>query len=190
MLLIEWPESQRIMNHPDALRQGVHRGGELGAAYIIPSEVWEKYKNAYYSEGAEQLEADARRVATEAAARGGMVERAAADQRVRADRFEALEQLHERTARRAREAACAARAEDERGRGGGGGSSSAAQAKSAAALSGGGGVSSGPRRAVWGGGGSSREAPAAGSDDGRARGAGRRHVGRAQCYLLVLRDQV
>jgi len=46
VLLITWPESQRIMEHPEALL--VDSEQEEGA-YIVPPEVWEQYKNTYYT---------------------------------------------------------------------------------------------------------------------------------------------
>jgi len=44
-LLIEWPESQRIMSHPEAK---LIDDEDKPNCYIIPPEVWEKYKNTYY----------------------------------------------------------------------------------------------------------------------------------------------
>ena len=46
VLLITWPESQRIMEHPEAM--SVDSEQEEGA-YIIPPKVWEQYKNTYYT---------------------------------------------------------------------------------------------------------------------------------------------
>ena len=44
-ILIMWPESQRIMEHPDAeLATGFQ------SAYWVPAEVWEQYKDTYYEE--------------------------------------------------------------------------------------------------------------------------------------------
>ena len=43
--LIEWPESQRIMEHPDAWPIEVGSGN---FAYIVPPEIWEQNKYKYY----------------------------------------------------------------------------------------------------------------------------------------------
>ena len=40
--LVRWPESQKIMTHPEA--QNV----ENSSSYIVPIDVWEKYKNNYH----------------------------------------------------------------------------------------------------------------------------------------------
>ena len=44
-LLIEWPASQRIEEHPETWPVEVGAGN---FAFIAPPEVWEKYKNTYY----------------------------------------------------------------------------------------------------------------------------------------------
>ena len=50
-ILIEWPDSQRIMGHPDAeLDNSDIYGGELCPAYWVSPEVWEQYKDTYYEE--------------------------------------------------------------------------------------------------------------------------------------------
>lgn len=44
VLLIEWPDCQRIMNHPEAkLVNDNHK-----IFYIIPPSIWYKYKNTFY----------------------------------------------------------------------------------------------------------------------------------------------
>lgn len=45
-ILIQWPESQRIMMHPDA---ELEMSGGSSAYWIQPS-VWEQYKNTYYED--------------------------------------------------------------------------------------------------------------------------------------------
>ena len=45
VLVITWPESQRIMNHPEA--KLVEEDGEL-SYYIVPPKIWEQYKKSYY----------------------------------------------------------------------------------------------------------------------------------------------
>lgn len=42
-ILIMWPESQRIMDHPDA-----ELDYEDTQAYWISPEVWEEYRDTYY----------------------------------------------------------------------------------------------------------------------------------------------
>ena len=44
-ILIMWPESQRIMGHPDAELDSEH-----DCAYWISPEVWEEYRDKYYEE--------------------------------------------------------------------------------------------------------------------------------------------
>ena len=41
--IIQWPESQRIMEHPEAALAL----GEANGAYMIPEDIWEKYKDSY-----------------------------------------------------------------------------------------------------------------------------------------------
>ena len=49
VLLVKWPESQRIMEHPEAMAvDGDGHDVEPLRAYIVPPEVWEKYKDSYY----------------------------------------------------------------------------------------------------------------------------------------------
>ena len=45
-LYVEWPHSQRIMQHPEAKK--VENKYTNSLTYIIPPEVWEKYKDTYY----------------------------------------------------------------------------------------------------------------------------------------------
>ena len=45
VLLISWPEAQRIMDHPKALL--VHDDDNPNS-YIISPEIWEQFKNSYY----------------------------------------------------------------------------------------------------------------------------------------------
>jgi hypothetical protein len=47
-LLIKWPESQRIMTHPQALHVSTSLNNDE-PSYIIPPEIWERYKNSYYN---------------------------------------------------------------------------------------------------------------------------------------------
>jgi hypothetical protein len=48
-ILIEWPDSQRIMGHPKA--ECELNCDRLGiSAYWVPKEVWEEYKDSYYEE--------------------------------------------------------------------------------------------------------------------------------------------
>ncbi len=45
-LLNEWPESQRIMNHPKA--KLIDENFNEVQCYIVPFKIWEQYKNTYY----------------------------------------------------------------------------------------------------------------------------------------------
>ena len=45
VLLVIWPHSQRIMEHPEAMAIDCDGDGD-GA--LVPAEVWEQYKNSYY----------------------------------------------------------------------------------------------------------------------------------------------
>jgi hypothetical protein len=50
-LLIEWPESKRVMNHPEAKFLEDYDDSSFsigGRDCIIPVEIWEKYKNSEY----------------------------------------------------------------------------------------------------------------------------------------------
>ena len=47
-ILILWPESQRIMEHPEA-----KLAYNTDSGYWIPSNVWEQYKDSYYEEEAQ-----------------------------------------------------------------------------------------------------------------------------------------
>tara|TARA_X000001036_G_scaffold313479_1_gene292030 strand:- start:378 stop:563 length:186 start_codon:yes stop_codon:yes gene_type:complete len=49
-ILIEWPESQRIMEHPFAQLEYETDGPHISPAYWVPKEVWEEYKGSYYEE--------------------------------------------------------------------------------------------------------------------------------------------
>ncbi len=49
-ILIEWPESQRIMEHPRAVFE-MDCDTYGPSAYWVPKEVWEEYKDSYYEEG-------------------------------------------------------------------------------------------------------------------------------------------
>ncbi|MEL0014469.1 MAG: hypothetical protein VW715_04605 [Rhodospirillales bacterium] len=49
-ILIEWPESQRIMEHPRTVLEYDTDGPHISPAYWCPKEVWEEYKNSYYEE--------------------------------------------------------------------------------------------------------------------------------------------
>ena len=68
-LYIEWPHSQRIMQHPQA--KMVENKGTNGIACIIPPEIWEQYKNTYYcdqeinTEDDEENEKDDQEINTE-----------------------------------------------------------------------------------------------------------------------------
>ena len=46
MVMILWPESQRIMEHPEAFLV-LDRDS---CTYVVPIEVWEKYRFTYYEE--------------------------------------------------------------------------------------------------------------------------------------------
>lgn len=48
-LLITWPESQRIMNHPEAKLIDDNDNREPNC-YIVPPKIWEQYKNTYYKD--------------------------------------------------------------------------------------------------------------------------------------------
>ena len=50
-ILIMWPESQRIMGHPDAEADLDHT-----QAYWISPEVWEEYRDSYYESDEEEEE--------------------------------------------------------------------------------------------------------------------------------------
>lgn len=43
---IEWPDSQKIMEHPKA--RLILEDGEPGSTYVVPEDVWETYKDTYY----------------------------------------------------------------------------------------------------------------------------------------------
>lgn len=45
-ILILWPESQRIMAHPEAVLD--LNIPDESSAYWIPEHIWEKYENSYY----------------------------------------------------------------------------------------------------------------------------------------------
>jgi hypothetical protein len=45
LLEIQWPESQRIMEHPEA---ALVLGAVETSTYMIPKDVWEQYKDSYY----------------------------------------------------------------------------------------------------------------------------------------------
>ena len=48
-IMIEWPESQRIMEHPLAIFEwDCDTYGS--SAYWCPTEVWNEYKDSYYEE--------------------------------------------------------------------------------------------------------------------------------------------
>ena len=48
-LMIMWPESQRIMEHPLCFFESAC-DVYGSSAYWCPVEVWEEYKNSYYEE--------------------------------------------------------------------------------------------------------------------------------------------
>tara|TARA_Y100000361_G_scaffold153897_1_gene177145 strand:- start:1457 stop:1639 length:183 start_codon:yes stop_codon:yes gene_type:complete len=50
-ILIMWPESQRIMGHPDA-----DLDSDLTQACWISPEVWEEYRDSYYEPDEEEEE--------------------------------------------------------------------------------------------------------------------------------------
>lgn len=52
--IIQWPESQRIMEHPEAALAL----GEASGAYMIPEDIWEKYKDSYYAKMWFQVQID------------------------------------------------------------------------------------------------------------------------------------
>ena len=45
VVIIRWPHSQRIMEHPEAR---VIDDASYPGSYIIPSAIWEQWKNTYY----------------------------------------------------------------------------------------------------------------------------------------------
>ena len=45
VLLIKWPDSQRIMEHPNAR---AIEDDDYPNSYIVSAEIWEMYKNSYY----------------------------------------------------------------------------------------------------------------------------------------------
>ena len=48
-IIVYWPESQRIMEHPRAeFENDCDTYGD--SAYWVPKEVWEEYKDSYYEE--------------------------------------------------------------------------------------------------------------------------------------------
>ena len=47
-ILIEWPDSQRIMEHPLAELEYDTDGPHISPAYWCPPEVWNEYKDSYY----------------------------------------------------------------------------------------------------------------------------------------------
>lgn len=50
-LLIEWPESHRVLNHPEAKLLDSIDDSKLvmeGRDCIVPAEVWEQYKDSEY----------------------------------------------------------------------------------------------------------------------------------------------
>ena len=48
-VMVEWPESQRIMEHPLAIFE-LDYDVYGPSAYWCPVEVWNKYKDGYYEE--------------------------------------------------------------------------------------------------------------------------------------------
>lgn len=46
-VLIQWPESQRIMEHPRAVLE-LDVDTYSPCAYWVPANVWERYKDGYY----------------------------------------------------------------------------------------------------------------------------------------------
>ena len=55
--IIQWPESQRIMEHPEATLAL----GEANGAYMIPEDIWEKYKDSYYARWWYEVQIDCER---------------------------------------------------------------------------------------------------------------------------------
>lgn len=49
-IMIEWPESQRIMAHPMVCLEYETDGPHISPAYWCPTEVWNEYKDSYYEE--------------------------------------------------------------------------------------------------------------------------------------------
>ena len=55
-LLIEWPESKRVLGHPEALflddfSESASNSILGGVNCLIPPEIWEQYKDSQYTEG-------------------------------------------------------------------------------------------------------------------------------------------
>ena len=46
VVLVDWPHSQRIMAHPEALAVNCDSDGD--GSYVVPVEVWEQWKDGYY----------------------------------------------------------------------------------------------------------------------------------------------
>lgn len=54
-LLIEWPESNRVMGHPEAkflddFSESASNFILGGRDYLVPPEIWEQYKDSEYKE--------------------------------------------------------------------------------------------------------------------------------------------
>ena len=50
-LLIQWPESKRVINHPEAKFLDIDYDTSInigGRDCIIPTEIWEQYKDSEY----------------------------------------------------------------------------------------------------------------------------------------------
>lgn len=59
LLEIQWPESQRIMEHPEA---ALVLGAVETSTYMIPKDVWEQYKDSYYVKMWYQVQIDCSKV--------------------------------------------------------------------------------------------------------------------------------
>ena len=46
VVLVDWPHSQRIMGHPEAMAVDCDSDGD--SSYVVPVEVWEQWKGGYY----------------------------------------------------------------------------------------------------------------------------------------------
>jgi hypothetical protein len=46
VVLVNWPHSQRIMAHPEAMAVDCDSDGD--GSYVVPAEVWEQWKDGYY----------------------------------------------------------------------------------------------------------------------------------------------
>ena len=46
VVLVDWPHSQRIMAHPEAMAVNCDSDGD--GSYVVPVEVWEQWKDGYY----------------------------------------------------------------------------------------------------------------------------------------------